>query len=162
MIYRVMAEMITYFGPDVRQINHTLKVHALASLLGRQEKLSGEDQQTLELAALLHDIGIPEAKRKHGSSAGKYQELEGPPVARDILVLCEVPGKEIPRILHLIGNHHSYGKIEGIDFQLLVEADFLVNIFEDATEPAAAAKLIVKYFKSAAGKSLAESMYPAK
>ena len=36
-------------------------------------------------AAVLHDIGIREAERKHGSSAGKYQEVEGPPIARRIL-----------------------------------------------------------------------------
>lgn len=34
---------------------------------------------------MLHDIGAAEALRRHGSVEGRYQELEGPAVARDIL-----------------------------------------------------------------------------
>ena len=32
------------------------------------------------------------------------------------------------RVAYLIGHHHTYDKIEGMDYQILVEADFLVNI----------------------------------
>ncbi len=156
----VMAEMISYFGADVRRINHALKVHAFASLLGAQEGLSSGELYTLSLAALLHDIGIREAERKYHSSAGKYQEIEGPPVAREILLKCGVPEREHARILHLIGNHHSYAKIDGKDFQLLVEADFLVNIYEDQMEPAATKSAVAKYFKTDSGRRLAFSMYP--
>lgn len=155
-----MAQMIAYFGSDVRRINHALKVHAFAAMLGTQEGLSADEQQTLELSALLHDIGIPEAERIYHSTAGKYQELLGPPAARKILDLCAVPEPTQTRILYLIGNHHSYNKIDGTDFQLLVEADLLVNIFEDAVESLGAASVINQYFKTESGKKLGALLYP--
>lgn len=37
----------------------------------------------------------------------------------------------IDRICYLIGHHHTYDNIEGLDYQILVEADFLVNLYED-------------------------------
>ena len=36
-------------------------------------------------AAILHDIGIHKAEEKYKSSAGNYQEIEGPPIAKAIM-----------------------------------------------------------------------------
>ena len=160
MISTVMQEMILYFSDDVKRINHALKVHAFARLLGQTEGLSKEKQDILELAAILHDIGIHEAQRKHGSTAGNLQEAEGPPVADGILQKCGVEEAVMPRVLFLVGNHHSYQKIDDTDFQILVEADFLVNIFEDGMRGAPVDSIIRKYFKTKSGKTLAASMYP--
>lgn len=87
--------------------------------------------ECLETAAVLHDIGIKISEEKYQSSAGKYQELEGPPVAAVILKKLEFPAPVTERVAYLIGHHHTYDKIEGMDYQILVEADFLVNINED-------------------------------
>mgnify|MGYP000340972515 FL=1 len=38
------------------------------------------------------------------------------------------------RVAYLIGHHHTYDKIEGMDYQILVEADFLVNILRQDEE----------------------------
>lgn len=157
----VLQEMILYFGDDVKRINHALKVYAFARLIGKEEGLPNQEQDILELAAVLHDIGIHEAQRKHGSAAGKYQEAEGPSIADGILKKCGADEARIPRVLFLVGNHHSYQKIDGIDFQILVEADFLVNIFEDAMRLSAIESIVGKYFKTLSGKRLAASMYPA-
>lgn len=160
MINAVLQEMILYFEDDVKRINHALKVYAFARLLGQMEGLSAQKQDVLELAAVLHDIGIHEAERKHGSTAGKHQEIEGPPVADGILRKCGADEALIPRVLFLVGNHHSYQKIDDIDFQILVEADFLVNIFEDSMPDSSVQSIIGKYFKTQSGKRLAVSMYP--
>ncbi len=161
MTEKILREMAAHFGEDVRRINHAVKVFGFAQAIGRLEGLPEDVQLTLELAAILHDIGIHEAEKKHGSTAGPYQELEGPPIAETILKRCGADAALIPRVLELVGSHHSYGRIDGPDFQILVEADFIVNIFEDSMRGTPVRQIIEKYFKTETGKRLALSMYPA-
>lgn len=150
MVNKVLNEMIAYFGDDVKRISHSLKVHGFACAIGSSQGLTEPALQTLEIAALLHDIGIPEAERKYGSSLGKYQETEGPPVARALMERIGVPDVIVDRVCFLVGNHHTYSRIDHVDFQILVEADFLVNIVED--EMHSSAKSIGdKYFKTSSG-----------
>lgn len=156
---QVMQEMILYFGKDARRINHALKVYALTKTIGELEGLSPEKLLTLEIAAILHDIGIKESERKYGSSAGHHQEIEGPPVARQILQGLGLNNLDADRICYLIGNHHSYNKIDDLDFQILVEADFLVNIFEDSMDANQVNPIKLKYFKTKTGLAYLQSMY---
>lgn len=158
MTHRVLNEMMGYFGKDVRRINHALKVYGLASAIGRTENLDSQTIEITETAAILHDIGIPESEKKYGSCIGKYQEIEGPPIARVILEKLGTPENNIERICFLIGNHHTYTKIDGIDFQILVEADFLVNIFEDKML-SSVKSISAKYFKTQSGIKLLSQMY---
>lgn len=155
----ILEKMIGYFGQDVRRVNHALKVYGFARAIGGSGAISADRLEVLELAAILHDIGIKEAERKYSSTAGRYQELEGPPIARDIMAGEGVDGAVIDRVCHLVGNHHSYGKIDGPDFQILVEADFLVNIFEDGMEQASIKSIREKYFRTPAGIKLLEGLY---
>ncbi len=155
----IMKKMIVYFDGDVRRINHAIKVHGFAKSIGELEGIAGEKLDMLEAAAVLHDIGIKESERKYSSSVGKYQEIEGPPVARDILKEFDLDSEFIERVCYLIGNHHSYDKIDGLDFQILVEADFLVNIYEDGMEQSPIETMRRKYFKTTAGTGILESMY---
>ena len=152
--------MIGYFGTDTRQVAHALKVFALAEALSGG--LEAEKRQTLLVAAILHDIGIPNAERKYHSSAGPYQEREGPPVARRILREEGMPAAMTERVCFLIGHHHSYGKIDNSDFQILVEADFLVNMDEDRMPPDAIRSIREKYFKTRAGQAALDSLYGLK
>lgn len=159
MISRVMERMVRYFGGDVRRINHALKVFSFAWIIGSREGLDAVTQEVVACTALLHDIGIPEAERKYGSSAGNYQEIEGPPVARQILEELGIAGPVADRVCFITGNHHSYGKIDGIDFQVIVEADFLVNIFEDGLSREQAETIGARIFRTDAGKALLSAMY---
>jgi HD superfamily phosphodiesterase len=131
LVADTLTRMVDYFGTDVRRINHALKVYSFASLIGRKENLTAEELEITEIAAVLHDIGIPVSEQKYQSSAGRYQEIEGPPVSRKILESLNASSYITGRVCFLIGNHHTYTKIDGIDFQILVEADLLVNFFED-------------------------------
>jgi hypothetical protein len=160
-IARIMRAMIDYDSPDTARINHALKVHGFARLIALSERVSETELFTVEACGLLHDIGIHEAERKHGSSSGNFQEIEGPPIAGKILEASRVPTDTATaeRILFIIGNHHSYKNIDGRDFQILVEADFLVNIFEDGMERPEIETLRNKLFKTDTGKSLLETMY---
>lgn len=159
MIRRIIKELVFYFKDDVRRINHALKVYGYAHALTGLECLSAKEGLVVDLAAVLHDIGIKEAERKYNSSAGKYQEIEGPPIAKRILIECQIEEEIIDRVCFLIGNHHSYQKINGIDFQILVEADFIVNIYEDNMSKNAIESIRNKYFKTTSGIKLIETMY---
>ncbi len=159
IVPEVSLRMIAYFDGDVRRINHALKVYGFATAIAGVEKLDERQHQIVDIAALLHDIGIVNAEKKYNSSAGNYQELEGPPVARELLVQFNLPSEIIDRICFLIGHHHSYTKIDRIDFQILVEADFLVNIFEDNLSGNAIHSIREKYFKTKAGKEMLDKIY---
>jgi HD superfamily phosphodiesterase len=159
MIPRVMEKMVEYFGRDTRRINHALKVFAFARIISSHEPSDGQTQEIIAYTALLHDIGIIEAERKYDSSSGKYQQIEGPPIARQILADLGIPAPIIDRVCFITGNHHTYTKIDGIDFQILVEADFLVNIFEDNLERDATESIHDRIFKTEAGRHLLRIMY---
>lgn len=162
MIGKTLKLMTDYFGNDVIRINHALKVFGYASTICRNANLDTNTIEIIELASILHDIGIPLSEKKYNSSAGKYQEIEGPPIAREMLEKLNIQAKVVERVCHLIGNHHTYSKIDGVDFQILVEADFLVNIFEDNMSLSAIESVRKKYFKTTTGISLVESIFPAK
>lgn len=155
----IIKKMLLYFNGDSRRINHALKVYGFAKSIGELEGLPDEKLKLLEAAAVLHDIGIKESERKYSSSSGKYQEIEGPPVARALLREYGLSSEFLERLAYLIGSHHTYGKIDGIDFQILVEADFLVNIFEDNMGMEEINTIKQKYFKTGTGIAYLESMY---
>ena len=159
MTEEVMNLAVTYIGKDVRQINHLLKVFSFAHLIGKMEKCNIQEQTIIDIAALLHDIGINEAERKHNSSDYNFQEQEGPVVAREMLKGLNLDTEILERVLFLIGNHHTYKAIDGIDFQIMVEADFLVNIFEHAMDIKAIAGIKEELFKTKTGKRLLEQLY---
>lgn len=155
----IIEKMITYFQDDVKRINHALKVYGLSKSIAEKEGVAGETLLILEAAAILHDIGIKISEQKYNSSAGKYQEIEGPLIAENLLREVDIPGNIIDRICYLIGHHHTYSKIEGIDFQILVEADFLVNIFEDNLTKEQVKVIKDIYFKTSMGQSYLNGMY---
>lgn len=159
MLHDLMLQMISYFGKDTKRINHAIKVFTFAQTIGSLENLNQYEMDCLLSSAILHDIGIKISEVKYHSSSGKYQELEGPPVARDILQKYEIKDMLIDRICYLIGNHHTYAKIDGIDFQILVESDFLVNIDEDNMNVDTIKKIESRYFKTNTGLYILKSMY---
>ena len=160
LVQSVLSKMIGYFKDDTQRINHALKVYSFARNISIFEYIPDEQIKIVEIASLLHDIGIKESEKKYGSSAGNYQELEGPPIASELLSEFSLPQKVIERICQLIGNHHSYDKLSGIDFQILIEADFLVNIFEDKYTASQIETVKNKYFKTKTGLKYLTSMYP--
>jgi HD superfamily phosphodiesterase len=156
---KITSNMIKYFDGDVKRINHALKVHSFAKLIGELEYIDIDKLFIVEISSILHDIGIKVSEEKYNSSNGKYQEIEGPPIARSILMGFDVPAETIDRICYLIGNHHSYDKIDGLDFQILIEADFLVNIYEDEIPMENIYTIESKIFKTNTGKALLNSIY---
>lgn len=158
-ISTIINEMIKYYAKDPRRVNHFLKVYSFAKAIGELEDLNEETQNILEVAAVMHDIGIKVSEEKYNSSAGNYQEVEGPPVAREMLLKFNFEEKFIDRVCYLIGHHHTYSKIDGIDYQILIEADFLVNIYEDEIKVPQIESIKGKYFKTKPGTEFLTSLY---
>ena len=156
---RVLEKMIAYDAGDARRIQHFLKVHAYAALIGREEHLPPAVQERLEVAAILHDIGIHVAEEKHGSAAGKYQELEGPAPARELLESLGCEEALIERVCYLIAHHHTYDGVDGPDYQILLEADFLVNAYEDGISARAIRAFRAKVFRTQSGLRLLDAIY---
>lgn len=155
----IISEMIKYYAKDPRRVNHFLKVFSFAKSIGELEKLDEKTQNILEVAAVMHDIGIKLSEEKYNSSAGNYQEIEGPPVAKEMLLKYNFDEAFIDRVCYLIGHHHTYGKIDGVDYQILIEADFLVNIYEDEIKISQIESIKEKYFKTKAGTEFLINLY---
>jgi hypothetical protein len=128
-------------------------------MIAKGENLGEAERRILLSAAILHDIGIREAERKYGCADGRYQETEGPAVARGLLEGLALKKQDQERVLFLVGNHHSYSKIDAPDFQILVEADFLVNIYEDGMKKEAVQSVKEHIFKTRTGSRLLEALY---
>ena len=159
-IEELALAMIDYNNGDPKRIQHTTKVHAYASMIGKCEKLDEDTLFILESAALVHDIGIRASEKKYGHQNGKLQEQEGPAVARELLTrLGGFTDQQIERICWLVGHHHTYHVCEDLDYQILIEADFLVNLFEDEESPNAIRAVRKNIFRTESGTRILETMY---
>lgn len=158
-LYALTNEMINYYSGDPARIQHFLKVHSFALLIGTGENLDENELFILETAALTHDIGIKPAEEKFGSSAGKYQEQEGPAVAAEMLGRLGFEQKIIDRVCYLIGHHHTYDNMDGADYQILVEADFLVNLYEEKSSRGAVLSAYNKIFRTKTGRRICRRMF---
>ena len=153
-------EMLRFNRMDPARMQHLLKVHDFTRMIGQGEQLDEHTQFVAECAALVHDIGIRPAEEKYGASDGKLQEQEGPSHARVLLEKLGLEGADIDRICYLVGHHHTYTGIDGLDYQILVEADFLVNFYEDSLPLEAIQSAYARIFRTKTGKELCRLSYP--
>lgn len=159
MISSLIDEMIAYDKGDPRRIQHFIKVHDFARTIGQLEGMDDDTLYILESAAVVHDIGIHVCEEKYGSCEGKLQEKEGPALAKELLERLGYEQEVINRICYLVGHHHTYTNITGIDYQILVEADFLVNMYEDGISPDAVHKAYQNIFKTESGRKICRNMF---
>ncbi|WP_018248463.1 HD domain-containing protein [Orenia marismortui] len=157
----IILKMKNYFAKDQKRIDHALNVTNYAEkLIKHCDKEINEE--IIIYAAILHDIGIHEAERKYNSTAGKYQELEGPPIAKKILNDFPITQKSISEICEIIAHHHSPGVINTMNFKILYDADWLVNLPEEYNYKENKDKLdqiIDKLYLTKYGNSLARKLF---
>ena len=122
-----ISAMIDYLKGNLHEVEHLLKVYGYAKAIGELEGLDARTQEILEIAAVVHDGGIPRAIEKYGSDAGPYQEELGPAEARRLLESIGCDDQLIDRVCTLVGRHHTYTDVDGLDCRILLEADYLVN-----------------------------------
>ena len=154
----LINEMKKVFGDDDKRINHALAVLSYADKIQAAE---AGDGFVVEAAAILHDIGIQAAERKYGSSAGKYQEIEGPPIAKEILYQYEIASEAVEHICRIIANHHSGRDIDTTEFRIIWDADWLVNLQADFSDLSNAekAKKAQRIFKTGKGREMALGLF---
>ena len=159
ILSRLLSRMIAYSNGNLHDIDHFLKVWAYARAIGTQEDLPPEVQTTLEAAAIVHDIACPLCRKKYGSTHGPYQEAEGALLAADFLKDSGLSQTVIDRVVYLVGHHHTYTGVDGADYQILLEADYLVNAGESGYPPEAIRRTRETVFKTAAGTALLDSLF---
>jgi predicted metal-dependent HD superfamily phosphohydrolase len=144
---------------DSKRIQHFCKVHSYAKLIAEMENVDKKVQFILEAAALTHDIGIHLCEEKYGSCSGKLQEKEGPALAGKLLNSLGFDEAVSERVQYLIAHHHTYSDVDGIDYQILIEADFLVNLHEDNASKDAIKNAYNYIFKTETGKKICRDMF---
>lgn len=156
----LIEEMRKVFGDDQKRISHALNVLKYASEIQLAE---GGDPLVVKVAAILHDIGILEAEKKHGSAAGNFQEIEGPPIAEAILNKHGIEAELIEHICKIIANHHSARDIDTLEFRIIWDADWLVNIPDEFgdSDREKLEKIIERTFKTDKGHQLATELFIA-
>jgi len=122
---RVAVAMKRYFKRDFKRIGHAMRVARYAERIGKMERAN---LAVILSAAYLHDIGIPEAERKYGSSASEFQEKEGPSIARSILLGLGAKEALIDAVCDIIGHHHHPRSGDGVDFKVVYDADRIANL----------------------------------
>ncbi|MCQ2227913.1 MAG: HD domain-containing protein [Bacteroidales bacterium] len=159
-VQKLALAMINYDNGDPKRIQHTTKVHAYASLIGIGEGLDEETLFILESATLVHDVGIRASEKKYGHQNGKLQEQEGPAVARNLLThIGGYTEEQMERICWLVAHHHTYHASEDLDYQILIEADFLVNLYEDNGSDDAIRAVRNDIFRTESGLKILDDMF---
>lgn len=159
MLNKLDMAMIELYKGDSRRIQHFCKVHSYARLIAQMENVDYKTLFIIETAALTHDIGIHTCEEKYGECGGRLQEKEGPALAKELLERLGFETDISERVQYLIAHHHTYSNIDGIDYQILVEADFLVNMYEDGVSKDAVLKAYNNIFKTKYGKYICKDMF---
>ena len=157
---RVAIEMKKYFKRDFKRIGHATRVARYAESIGKSE---AGNMAVILSAAYLHDIGIHEAEKKHGSTAPKYQELEGPPIAKEILNKLGANEELINEVCDIVGHHHHPRTEETLNFKVVYDSDLIENLSEKHKEKPLErerlVKIVEKSFLTPSGRKEAEKIF---
>lgn len=157
-LFDLFSAMTDYYAGDPARINHFVKVHAYVRQIGLAEQLDADTLFLLEAAALTHDIGIREAERLYGQCGGKLQERLGPPEAQKMLDSLGFAPDVTERVCFLIAHHHTLDGVDALDWRILLEADFLVNMIEEGMKAEAIQCGREKTFRTEMGVRLMERL----
>lgn len=158
-VNQAIEKMIAYYEGNRHDIAHFIKVHAYAKMIGEMEQLDEDTQYRLELAAVVHDIACPLCRRKYGNTNGKYQEAESDVLVREFFAGKVVGIEIVDRISWIVSHHHTYHLCSDPDYQILLEADYLVNADESGYAQEAIAQAYDKLFVTESGKRLLKLIY---
>ena len=156
---KLILEMTHYYAGQPHRIQHFMKVYGYAKLIGEEERIDARTQEILNAASIVHDIGIKKSEEIYGDSIGSHQEELGPAIAENMLKKLGYDEELVQRVSYLVGHHHTYDPIDGMDYQILVEADFLVNLFENETSRKPAEMALERIFKTETGKEICKTMF---
>lgn len=155
----IIQKMIAYSEGNLHDITHFMKVWGYAKMIGELEQLDAHSQLLLEVAAVTHDIACPLCREKYGSTAGNLQEKEGPGLLVRFLNDSGLTAEEIGRVSFLVGHHHTYTAVDGPDYRILIEADYLVNAEENNFTAEHVKSTYGNIFRTKTGTRLLKNLY---
>ena len=158
MIAKILDKMIAFSDGNIHDIDHLIRVWTYAKTIGELEGLDAETQLILEVAAITHDIACPLCREKYGNTNGKNQEAEGAPMVMTFLSDTGLNEEQIERITWLVGHHHTFSEIDGLDYQILVEADYIANASENGYSKENVKNFMAKIMKTESGMKLLTSV----
>lgn len=158
-IAQILEKMIGFSDGNIHDIEHLIKVWTYAKTIGELENLDRDTQYILEVAAITHDIACPLCREKYGNTNGKYQEEEGGPLVTEFLEDTGMTKEQISRVAYLVSHHHTLQGIEGLDYQILIEADYLVNAAESGYSKENIENFIKKTMRTESGRRIARSVF---
>ena len=159
-ISQIIEKMIAFSDGNIHDIDHFIRVWTYARTIGELENLDRETQFLLEVAAITHDIACPLCRVKYGNTNGKYQEEEGIPMVKEFLSDIGIAEEVIDRVAFLVGHHHTFSGIDGIDYQILIEADYIANATENGYGQESVVNFMQKIMKTEGGKQILKAIYP--
>ncbi len=162
LVSKILEDMIHYSKGNLHDIAHFMKVYSFARTIAVEEGLKDDLLFSIEITAILHDISCPLCRIKYGNTNGKHQEEESGPLVKDFLKDYPIEEKTKERINYIISHHHTITNVDGIDYQIILEADFLVNADESKMTKEQIMNAEEQFFKTASGKRILESMYLSK
>lgn len=132
LTYSLLKHISEYYAKeDITQLLHTTNVVFYTTLIATNEKYSEHQIQLLEAAALLHDIGCPNARKLYGKSLPIYQETEGKKLVPDFVKqITTFTSQDKEWLANVVGTHHQQNQAKALHFEPLYEADMIVNILE--------------------------------
>ena len=158
-IAQIMEKMLASSEGNIHDIDHLLRVWSYARTIGELERLDSETQFILEAAAITHDIACPLCREKYGNTNGKYQEAEGEPMVRRFFEDTDLRPDQIDRIAYLVAHHHTFHDIDGADYQILVEADYIANASENACSIGNIENFMQKVMKTDGARRLTKAVF---
>lgn len=158
-IAQIMEKMIAFSDGNIHDIDHLIRVWTYAKTIGELEGIDANTQNILEVAAITHDIACPLCREKYGNTNGKHQEEEGAPLVRAFLSDCGLSDEQLDRVSYLVGHHHTFQGIEGIDYQILIEADYIANASENGYSRENVTNFLDNIMKTETGKRLARAVF---
>ncbi|MBO5448643.1 MAG: HD domain-containing protein [Ruminococcus sp.] len=160
-IRELIVRMVGYYEGDPKRIQHFIKVHSFADIIGRGEGLDIRTMYCLDIASVVHDIGIKPAEEKYGRGVcgGDLQQKLGVEPARKMLSELGFDKDITERVCFLVAHHHTYTNVDGMDWQILLEADFLVNAYEDGLSKESIINFRERVFRTDTGSKLLDAMF---
>lgn len=158
-VAQILEKMIAFSDGNIHDIDHLIRVWTYARTIAGLEGVDAGTQIVTEVAAIVHDIACPLCREKYGSTNGKYQELEGARMAREFLADAGMAPEVVARVAFLVGHHHTFAGIDGVDWQILIEADCLANATENGWSIQNVRNFTEKLFRTRAGLRLAKAVF---
>ena len=143
---QIMEKMIVFSNGNIHDIDHFIRVWTYAKTIGESELLDKDTQFILEVAAITHDIA-------------RHQEEEGAELAKAFLSDAGITEAQAERVAWLVGHHHTLTGIDGTDWQILIEADYIANATEKHYDESDIRSFIRESMKTESGKRLAREVF---